>query len=659
MKGSIHSSCNGGGNGGCDDVVVLDDGDDGGVSISKANIALFDKLLGDDASALGGGGVGGNTKNNQQQQHPNNNDETSTTMSSVLGPILRLNARNTNSGARDGEPPTKTMALHSSNKQFNQPPQQQQQQSEQNNIDDDFANDEDTYMTKPREISFDMHSDDVSALFGGNCGASTTGGMGSGGFAYESSNSGNKSSYGASFAAQRKNRQRGLLHWQQQQHQPPSGRHSSSRQRGGMVVGQQPTVHHGGVESILEEIGFRPSSSSSSKKSDGFDDEASGGKGKGRRNSSSRWSSSSRGGSNNRHSHPPTSSSLPDRIMEYKRIILERMRSTMRLKYWITLLIGIMYLSVQFRTVRNHERETLDHLNWRFQHNRRRPSVELSDVMRRIATGGGGEEGQRGIRNNDINEYNNHRFRSVVGGEDAGMMEEMEFLKENHQDGLFPGDVSRRNVPQISKHHALERNDNMLLDDDFGIANKNGNNLRGGGGGGGGGVVNQPLPGMQRQSLMQQLPPQEQLGNKMMMGDEMQSQQQLGAHIKSLQQKNEIFLLGGGGDTHPLLEPKPGLSMSDALDKLGTDKLSDIDPRPQQQLLSNDIIPPRFHAFADVKTPYVVGRDTPFFWHVPRSGGVVVKTMLSHCLNQTLAAEVGEMDGHQNDSVSATTYGEY
>ena len=104
-------------------------------------------------------------------------------------------------------------------------------------------------------------------------------------------------------------------------------------------------------------------------------------------------------------------------------------------------------------------------------------------------------------------------------------------------------------------------------------------------------------------------------------------------------------------ETHPQIQQKQGLSMADALDKLNTDKLNDIDPRPQQ-LLSNDIIPPRFHAFADVKTAYVVGRDTPFFWHIPRSGGVVVKTMLSHCLNQTLAAEVGEMDGHQNDSVS-------
>ena len=92
--------------------------------------------------------------------------------------------------------------------------------------------------------------------------------------------------------------------------------------------------------------------------------------------------------------------------------------------------------------------------------------------------------------------------------------------------------------------------------------------------------------------------------------------------------------------------------MSDAADKLGaaSDKLSDIDPRPQQSL-TNDIIPARFSVFADLKTPYVKGRDTPFFWHIPRSGGVIVKTMLSHCLGQTLAAEVGEMNGHGDDPV--------
>jgi len=206
-------------------------------------------------------------------------------------------------------------------------------------------------------------------------------------------------------------------------------------------------------------------------------------------------------------------------------------------------------------------------------------------------------------------------------------------------------------MPLISKRLALEQKE-MLLDDDF----TNAKNLRGGGGGDGvGGVQPQPLPaGMQRQ--------QHSMGDEIIQSQQQLQQQQhpvstLGANTNVLQpqqeqQQNAMNPLPLG-DTHPLLQPKQGLSMADALDKLGTDKLSDIDPRPQQ-LLSNDIIPKRFQAFADVKSPYVVGRETPFYWHIPRSGGVVVKTMLSHCLGQTLAAEVGEIDGHQNDSVSCT-----
>lgn len=580
-------------------------GYDDSASISKAN-ALFHQLLGDDASALDGG-------NNKKSS----GDETSTAMSSVLGPILRTN--NNNGGGRNNV----NVGVATNNEHDVVPPLRQlfprhaQQMQNDNDNDINDTNDEDTYMTKPREISFDMHSDDVSALFGGNCGASTTGGMGGG--VQENS----RSNYGASYAAQRKNRQRGLLQWQQQpQHQQQSGR--NMRQ----AKSTETNNIHGGVDSILEEIGFR----ASSKKND-FD-EGSDGKNKvHKRWSSSRFATSSNGGSGDKKEWSAS-------------LLLERIRS-IRTKYWITLLVGIMYLSVQFRTVRNHDQETMDHLNWRFQnhHIRNRPSVELSDVMRRIAVGGNENRGvgRGGYASNNFD----HRFRSSVSaGEEESL--EMEFLKD---DGKFSGEASRKHMPLISKRLALEQKE-MLLDDDF----TNAKNLRGGGGGDGvGGVQPQPLPaGMQRQQHS--------------MGDEMQSQQQLqqqqqhpgsmlGANTNVLQpqqeqQQNAMNPLPLG-DTHPLLQPKQGLSMADALDKLGTDKLSDIDPRPQQ-LLSNDIIPKRFQAFADVKSPYVAGRETPFYWHIPRSGGVVVKTMLSHCLGQTLAAEVGEMDGHQNDSVSCT-----
>ncbi len=604
-----------------------DAGDDSGdgladSSISKAN-ALFHELIGDDAAAA-----------LQLGQH----DETSTAMSSVLGPILLRanNASSSNNNSVDHDGGNNRLGPPHLSKHRHHHQQQQDDRQDNEDLHDDTIDDEDTYMTKPREISFDMHSDDVSVLFGGNCGASTTGGMG-GGF-LESNNS--TSYYGTSYAAQRKNRQRGLLQWQHR----PSGRHTSARQP---KKGVGPKVHpHAGVDSILEEIGLRPSSSKkhdgeSNYNSDGFD-ECSGGKEKGHRKWSSRIA-------NNRHASLHNNNNgninILNQIMEWKTTLFERVRTTMRMKHWITVLVGIMYLSVQFRTVRNHDRETLDHLNWRFQNHRRsRPSVELSDVMRRIATGGGGGGGGR-----VHDRYNTNDYRTSRSVGEMGM--EMNFLqkKEEEDDGLFTGDVvsRRNNMPQISRHHALERSE-MLLDDDFGITNNNGNNLRGGGGGFA--LVDQPVQGMQRQQhSMQQLPTQQQWG-KRVMGNEIQSQQQQQQQQRDDGQQNNMNNLLAG-EAHPLIQPTHGLSIADALNKLGTDKLSEIDPRPQQ-LLSNDIIPPRFRAFADVKTAYVVGRDTPFFWHIPRSGGVVVKTMLSHCLNQTLAAEVGEMDGHQSDSVS-------
>jgi hypothetical protein len=80
------------------------------------------------------------------------------------------------------------------------------------------------------------------------------------------------------------------------------------------------------------------------------------------------------------------------------------------------------------------------------------------------------------------------------------------------------------------------------------------------------------------------------------------------------------------------------------------DKLNDIDP---VVIDPDDGIPAKYRAFADLKTPYVPGRDTPYFWHIPRSGGVIVKTLMSHCLRMTLAAEVGELEGHDQDEVSS------
>jgi hypothetical protein len=153
---------------------------------------------------------------------------------------------------------------------------------------------------------------------------------------------------------------------------------------------------------------------------------------------------------------------------------------------------------------------------------------------------------------------------------------------------------------------------------------------------------------------------QQQGGGDVTMGGASQFRQQ---SQQQQQQQRGRMTMGGGNDARQSQRQQqppgdtPLFRMADALDENdghgppgGTDNLSVIDPRPVQKL-TYDIVPDRFSVFADLKTPYVVGRDTPFFWHVPRSGGVVVKTMLSHCLGQTLAAEVGESGGHATDTV--------
>ncbi len=161
-----------------------------------------------------------------------------------------------------------------------------------------------------------------------------------------------------------------------------------------------------------------------------------------------------------------------------------------------------------------------------------------------------------------------------------------------------------------------------------------------------------------RQRITQQQ--QQQGGGDAAMGGNSQFRQQ----PQQQQQQRGRMTMGVGNDARESQHrPRPPgdtpLSrMADALDESdgrrappgGTDELSVIDPRPAQKL-ARDIVPDRFGVFADLRTPHVVGRDTPFFWHVPRSGGVVVKTMLSHCLGQTLAAEVGESGGHAADTV--------
>jgi len=43
---------------------------------------------------------------------------------------------------------------------------------------------------------------------------------------------------------------------------------------------------------------------------------------------------------------------------------------------------------------------------------------------------------------------------------------------------------------------------------------------------------------------------------------------------------------------------------------------------------------------------------TPFYWHIPKSGGTSIQDYALDCLKLTVASEVGVLDGHQNDKVN-------
>ena len=218
-----------------------------------------------------------------------------------------------------------------------------------------------------------------------------------------------------------------------------------------------------------------------------------------------------------------------------------------------------------------------------------------------------------------------------------------------HDEQTWHNDATKAPPVKDQKWDQLDQ-DQMFLDD--GISDTNGGNLRG----------RNPQVVQTETSAMQPLfNPGDSDGEMQLQQQHEQPQQVVPAQQQAQQEiqplKNQLLFETPNtntddmnmADTHPLLKPKEGLSMADAVEKLGAvDKLSDIDPRPKQQL-SNELIPARFKVFADLRTPFVVGRDTPFYWHIPRSGGVVLKTLLSHCLGQTLSAEVGELNGHEND----------
>ncbi|KAL9183182.1 hypothetical protein ACHAXT_004969 [Thalassiosira profunda] len=560
---------------------MYDDATNGDGTAGRVN-QLFEELLGDNASA-----IGSVAKTKTEETALSSVFQIPTTTKAVEqgAPGNRTSGdAGKNGGVLDinsGSNPTLGEMKNS--------PQEQQVQE------DATENDEDTLLTKPREIVFDQTADDVSALFGG--GATTAG----------------VESYMGS-AHQRRNRSRpgarggmGMF-----------GVGNRSTNRSKLTGGEGSTLPSHGITTILEEIGLG-SHSSKKRGARGFNgnDTGSGGDTKGhstlasgltRSIFSSNWRSLAGRSPSNRGGRRRGRDEMPPTIVDHLKMVKQ--------KTWVAVIIAVMFVTIQFRTVHKRDRATMDHLNWRFR-NHRYQSAGMSDGIRHIAMEHVEGDGRR------------------RGGSYA-----------SEEEGI--GDVIRKTVPLLRKTNPWEEEKMMMDDQIFGEGNLRGGQrvLE---------VNENAREEAEREMQERQAAMERKSAPKIEALHRMQQPQQLSERDALLQtgtddneqapeQPAEL------ADAHPLLQPKQGLSMADALDKLnaGADKLSDIDPRPQQKL-SNDIVPSRFQVFADLKTPYVVGRDTPYFWHIPRSGGVVVKTMLSHCLGQTLAAEVGELDGHEND----------
>ena len=404
-------------------------------------------------------------------------------------------------------------------------------------------------------------------------------------------------------------------------------------------TGGTSTFQSHGVNSILEEIGLRTKSPSSyNKKRESFSEE------------DETWDE---GGDESAYPQSRTVQSRLTRGTELtgqsttprrrKRNSSSGGLGDIKTKNMIVAIVGIVFITIQFTTVNKRDRHVMQNMKQQGRFNNRYATAPHA-------------RGQEGLSNADMErmrrmaEKGNQRRR---GGSMA---------QQNDEDGL--GDVLRKTVPLVGQPHKKEswEREQIMFDDAIEDERDN-QQLRG----------NKKMSDMmnqkqklEQQKLQQQMKIQQQqldLQKKQMQLQQQQmaqQQQQMAIpkqkdppQANAQQQQQQLSPPQKQmevGDTHPLLAPGK-LSMEKGPDIVGADKLADIDPRPQQSL-SNDIIPKRYQVFADLRTPYTKGRDTPFFWHIPRSGGVIIKTMLSHCLGQTLAAEVGEMDGHGDDTVS-------
>mmetsp|Transcript_670 Transcript_670/g.1548 ORF Transcript_670/g.1548 Transcript_670/m.1548 type:complete len:749 (-) Transcript_670:21-2267(-) len=458
-------------------------------------------------------------------------------------------------------------------------------------------NDEDTYMTKPRVIAVDSN-DDVSTLFGGMGGASLSG-------------NGVESYQG--FVSQRRNRRSngvgGALGVGLFGSKKKRNRRSDENSHNDMRTGATSTFQsHGGVTTILEEIGIGGKSKASTSECAGDDDE----KGNaGRRHYGRRGS---------HYKHPS------GRKMTFGEQI-----AAIKPKTWAILFIGISFLSIQFRAVHKQNKASSGHLTSRFSNR----YDTAKDSHKGMSTG------MKDFVTNSVVEGDGRRRNNYETADGVNKFQQEQQLRIDwergssvfNDDGLLAGlkklpNNLRGNPPQQSLYSQLDHRQVSNLQQQPPQRSVGEVNSR-----------NQQVDAMQnRQQQVQQQPqlPSQILGKSM--NDAIQQQPGQQQLPRPRPPMNEDL-----GDEHPLLKKSKQLSN-------GGDKLADYNPVLPQSEYANDIIPKRFHTFADIKQPFIPGQDTPFYWHIPRAGGVVMKTLLSHCLGQTLAAEVGELEGHDQDT---------
>lgn len=520
---------------------------------------LFEELLGDGASAI--------AYDNKEKSEE-----------SVMSTVLLKPQQDTNKMPQSQHDKT----LSGPSKKSSQMQRHFNQQKLEQDADE---NDEDTYMTKPREIMFDSNSDDVSALFGGIGGGASV--IAERMQSYRGTVAKNRRAFAAGTRGAASNKQRGVTKYF---HSDGNNNNYEEESRKTGVS----TFQSGGL-SILEEIGLRPSSKGLDKSSISDSDEENKGHVRHRRKSDD-------DGGRHRSRGRKEKSSF-------------KFNSTKTTVFCVV----AMFLYVQFSTIRKSNKKSMSHLNQRF-HNLYAPVRDES-----VSSHEGLSDGVRDLVMDNV-ERRRGAYMNAIDG------------------------ASRESPQRNQKWDQLDQ-DEMMIDD--GVGERMNAGLRG------------HNNAHEAQVQDYQKSRSKTGGLQLFPGNEgAQQQKQLLTPLQNQQQqKPQVAIPAQFGsdssnvdtddmntsDVHPLLKPKEGLSMADAVEKLvAVDKLSDIDQRPKQQL-SNELIPARFKVFADLRTPFVIGRDTPFYWHIPRSGGVVMKTLLSHCLGQTLAAEVGELNGHEKD----------